>query len=280
MNAAFERLLATGALVGIALAVATGPFLTALLPLPRRVAFWTALVAWNALKWWAWMRLVVPRVPWLRGLTGVGLGALLLNLPLPYEVGFAYQAVGIAGQPPFLPVFATALLISAAIAGLVAAATPPPRTAPPLPTPPLPAPAAAGPPPRATPPPGAPSPPAPTTSDAQPPEGEPRGIARRIAPQTVEALTAEDHYVRIHLVGGASRLELSRLSDAIEDFAGLDGERVHRGAWVAARAVAGAERRGRRWWLVTRSGLKLPVSERHLPRVRARGWLKAPGAPP
>jgi DNA-binding LytR/AlgR family response regulator len=73
--------------------------------------------------------------------------------------------------------------------------------------------------------------------------------------------------------GGDKPLLLYRFGDAIADLDGLDGLQVHRGAWIAARAVAGAEREGRRWWLRLPDGTRLPVSERHLPAVRARGWL-------
>jgi DNA-binding LytR/AlgR family response regulator len=88
------------------------------------------------------------------------------------------------------------------------------------------------------------------------------------------AVTAEDHYLRLHLSGGEKPMLLYRFGDALADLAGEDGEQVHRGAWIAARGVAGADRQGRRWWLRLPDGTRLPVSDRHLPAVRARGWLK------
>ena len=73
--------------------------------------------------------------------------------------------------------------------------------------------------------------------------------------------------------GGDKPLLLYRFGDALADLEGLDGLQVHRGTWVAARAVRSAEREGRRWWLTLPGGTRLPVSDRHLPAVRARGWL-------
>jgi DNA-binding LytR/AlgR family response regulator len=87
------------------------------------------------------------------------------------------------------------------------------------------------------------------------------------------AVTSEDHYLRLHMEGGDKPLLLYRFGDALADLSTLDGLQVHRGAWIAARAVSAAAREGRRWWLRLPDGTRLPVSERHMPAVRARGWL-------
>ncbi|MBS0333283.1 MAG: LytTR family transcriptional regulator DNA-binding domain-containing protein, partial [Proteobacteria bacterium] len=67
-------------------------------------------------------------------------------------------------------------------------------------------------------------------------------------------LQTEDNYVRVHRARGSS-LELMPLHEAIARFGGGDGLRVHRGWWVAASAVAGAERDARNWRLRLSNGL-------------------------
>ncbi len=85
-------------------------------------------------------------------------------------------------------------------------------------------------------------------------------------------LASEDHYLRVHTAAG-SALILYRLADAIEELAGMDGIQVHRSFWVAADAVAGVERSGRRVSLRLTNGLLVPVSRTFLAKVRAAGWL-------
>lgn len=85
-------------------------------------------------------------------------------------------------------------------------------------------------------------------------------------------VAAEDHYLRVHTPGG-SALILYRMADALADLAGADGLQVHRSFWVAAEAVAGVERSGRRVSLRLTNGLVVPVSRSFLARVRAAGWL-------
>lgn len=101
-----------------------------------------------------------------------------------------------------------------------------------------------------------------------------RGLALKADLSRLLAVTAEDHYLRLHMDDGRKPMVLYRFGDALADLADQDGVQVHRGAWIAARGVAGAERDGRRWWLRLPDGTRLPVSERHLPAVRERGWLK------
>lgn len=116
----------------------------------------------------------------------------------------------------------------------------------------------------------------PRTEDApaRPAPATPNFLARvprplRGAPLCV---AAEDHYLRVHTPGG-SALILYRMADALADLAGADGLQVHRSFWVAAEAVAGVERSGRRVSLRLTNGLVVPVSRSFLARVRAAGWL-------
>ncbi len=88
----------------------------------------------------------------------------------------------------------------------------------------------------------------------------------------VLCLQMEDHYVRIHRPAG-STLELLPLHEAISRFGGADGLQVHRSWWVAAQAVAGAERDARNWRLRLTNGLTVPVARNRVTEVRTRGWI-------
>ena len=95
----------------------------------------------------------------------------------------------------------------------------------------------------------------------------PRGIAGDLL-----CLRTEDHYLRIHTTAGHD-LILFRLKDAISELAGADGMQVHRSYWVARDAVETVEKKGRKTTLILKNGLRVPVSEGHLPTVRVAGWL-------
>jgi hypothetical protein len=226
------------------LCVVAGPFGTGVLPLPTRTLVWAVLISLNAFKWWAWYRWVGPRMPdgpWADfGLAAAG--AVVLNATLPLEIAWVYRAVGIGFAPGWLSLWLVAVVISVAISAVVTAVTW--------------------------------HRPSPLAERAPPnPLVSPRGLALKADLSRLLAVTAEDHYLRLHMEGGEKPLLLYRFGDAIADLEELDGLQVHRGAWVAARAVSKAEREGRRWWLTLPDGSRLPVSDRHLPAVRARGWL-------
>lgn len=250
----FLRILGLGTLAAILIAIAAGPFFTGLLPVPARTLFWASLIGLNAFKWLAWYSWLGPRLPErMQPLLPLA-GALLLNATLPWEVEFAYRAIGVAASVDPLAIYLVAVLISGLIAAIVWAASA--RTVP----------EAGGPEARQEEAGGA--------LAGQPSTREvSRGLGARAPLERIAVATAEDHYVRLLLEGGGSRLELYRFQDAVADLSILDGLQVHRSAWVADRVVTGARREGRRWWLTTTLGVRLPVSDRHLPAVRARGWL-------
>lgn len=93
-----------------------------------------------------------------------------------------------------------------------------------------------------------------------------RGTA--IALDEIAALVAEDHYVRIHLTTGGSRLIRRRFRDAIVDLGETDGQQVHRGAWIAESCRSAAQRQGERWFIAVSPELSLPVSRSHAARLR------------
>ena len=96
--------------------------------------------------------------------------------------------------------------------------------------------------------------------------------ASGLAVGPVICLQTEDNYVRVHRAEG-STLELMPLHEAISRFGRADGLQAHRGWWVAASAVEGAERDGRNWRLRLANGLRAPVARNRVADVRARGWL-------
>lgn len=88
------------------------------------------------------------------------------------------------------------------------------------------------------------------------------------------ALSAEDHYVRLHF---PDRSELVRMkfSDALAAVAARDGLRVHRSHWVARDAVSGIEQSGRQCMLQLSNGLSVPVSRSYRIALEEAGLTKS-----
>jgi hypothetical protein len=84
-------------------------------------------------------------------------------------------------------------------------------------------------------------------------------------------LEMQDHYLAVHTTEG-SELILCRMEDAARELGAL-GRRVHRSWWVAADAVAGAERDGQRLMLRLCDGRRVPVGRTYRDGLRAEGWL-------
>jgi hypothetical protein len=100
-------------------------------------------------------------------------------------------------------------------------------------------------------------------------------LMKRIKPEArgeLLALEMEDHYLRVHTARG-NDLILHRLSDALDEVAGVDGLQVHRSYWVARAAVREVERDGRRLQLVLTNGLKVPVSRNNVAMLKSAGWV-------
>ena len=70
------------------------------------------------------------------------------------------------------------------------------------------------------------------------------------------------------LTPAGSDLIYMRLSDAIDELEGLEGQRAHRSWWVAKSAVAAIVSRGRKTELRLTSGLLIPVSRNAAQAVR------------
>lgn len=228
--------------IAIAACALAGPFGTIGSPWIDRTIFWATTIALNMAKWQLWFSLVARQVPVLkrRFEVAAALGALLLNLTLPIELNLVFGLLDSPVRVPWLPVYLTAVMLSGLIGLIIALLRP-------------------------------------AAKAAIIPAG---GLAARAGLTdlaAIMAVEAEDHYCRLHLADGRRPLILYRFRDALAELAGVDGAQVHRGAWVAASAIAGADREGRKWRLRLSDGTAIPVSDGFAPAARARGWLRVAG---
>lgn len=86
------------------------------------------------------------------------------------------------------------------------------------------------------------------------------------------ALSAEDHYVRVHTSKG-EELVLMRLSDAMTETGHFQGLQTHRSWWVAKAAVEKITPKGRTAEITLKSNITAPVSRNSLKTLRDAGWL-------
>jgi hypothetical protein len=226
---------------GAALMIVTGGFRTGAMPLGQRTLFWLLLMGWSTFKWQAWFYFTVRKPSdWTWSSAA---SALVLSVPIPLEIRLIARALGVGGSAPdVFDTWGRSLAIGASIflgSMLVVWGIGRRRAAP----------------------------------AADEPVADGLLAKARTEPGKLAAILAEDHYCRVRRRDGSGALIHYRFGDALGEVAGIDGLQVHRGAWVAAQAVAGAAREGRRWMLLLDDGSKLAVSATHLPAVRARGWL-------
>ncbi|MBP2160111.1 MULTISPECIES: LytTR family DNA-binding domain-containing protein [Asticcacaulis] len=88
----------------------------------------------------------------------------------------------------------------------------------------------------------------------------------------IHALSAEDHYLRVHTSVGQTLL-LMRLYDAIRELDGIEGSQVHRSWWVARDAVSDVMRSDGRVTLALKGDVEAPVSRSYAKVLRAEGWF-------
>lgn len=86
------------------------------------------------------------------------------------------------------------------------------------------------------------------------------------------ALSAEDHYVRVHTSKGDDII-LMRLSDAVLETGDVEGLQVHRSWWVAQAAINDIKSKGRNAEITLKNTRRAPVSRNALKLVRNMGWL-------
>ena len=87
----------------------------------------------------------------------------------------------------------------------------------------------------------------------------------------IYALSAEDHYVRIHTSAGDD-LVLMRLSDAVKETHPLQGLIPHRSWWVAEAGVHECRNSNSKLTITLKNDVCVPVSRANNKRVRAAGW--------
>ncbi|CAN5509250.1 hypothetical protein BH10PSE14_BH10PSE14_43430 [soil metagenome] len=231
------------AVAATALLVVVGAFGTGALPMMTRTGFWAVLMGWSMVKWQAWLFLTVrqPR-DWTRAVLA---GAVLLNLPLPFEISVVLRLFGVTASQRKVPhAWIAAMAISAVVFVMLYLARLLVLR--------------------------------PALAIAAAPAIIPGGVLAKAgvaSPAVLNAIRAEDHYCRLLLADGRTPLIHHRFGDALGEVARFDGCQVHRGVWAANAAVVAAERDGRAWRLVLVDGTRLAVSARFVPGLRANGWL-------
>ncbi len=91
--------------------------------------------------------------------------------------------------------------------------------------------------------------------------------------QSIIALQAEDHYLRVHLENGQSTLILLRLSDAISELPSDKGAQTHRSWWVAKNSVRAVVKADGRATLTLENKIEAPVSRSFYKALNEGGWL-------
>lgn len=239
------RNLGIAAAAGTFLAL-TGAMETGELPLVTRLLYWVPLIIAGAVAARGLSVLVslVPRAATSRWLFGALL-SLAIALPATFVVwaytNFLFHAgMSVAALPEL---FASVLVISAAMTALMIAVNWPGRIT-------------HG---------------APASASARPIRFMER-LPPKLMGAEVYAVSAEDHYLRLHTSKG-NDLILMRLSDAISELEGIDGAQTHRSWWVARNAVEGARREGDRVVLLIKGGVEAPVSRPNIRPLRDAGWI-------
>lgn len=96
-------------------------------------------------------------------------------------------------------------------------------------------------------------------------------LPQKLKGAEIWALSAEDHYVRVHTAAGAD-LILMRLADAIELMDGVEGLRVHRSWWIAHAGFARFRRRTEGGIIILKDGTEAPVSRRNVTAFESAQW--------
>lgn len=110
------------------------------------------------------------------------------------------------------------------------------------------------------------------------PQSPPAGVKlrERLPPPyrgaEIYAVSAEDHYLRVHTSAGGALL-LLRFADALAELDGIEGAQVHRSWWVARAAILGARRDGRKMTLTLKGDINAPVSRPNVKALQDSGWL-------
>jgi DNA-binding LytR/AlgR family response regulator len=104
------------------------------------------------------------------------------------------------------------------------------------------------------------------------PAAFPSALLSRLPPgigSDIIALETEDHYLRVHALGG-SALILMRMADAVALLDPRLGAQVHRRWWVAQAAVAGVRTEGQKLFLCLTDQTLVPVGRTFSATAKAR----------
>ena len=221
-------------------------------PTATRYAFWLGLTAAGVVAAVA-ADAVLPRTRLHAGLIRIGAVALVSALPMTFVVAWTMSLVqpGRFFTPQQLPALFAAV---AAVQLLIVYATA--TTAPTVGD--------------ADAPGGAPALPGPEAEAI--PAAFPSALLSRLPPaigSDIIALETEDHYLRVHAVGG-SALILMRMADAVAMLDPQLGAQVHRRWWVAQAAVAGVRSEGQKLSLRLIDDTRVPVGRTFSAAARAR----------
>lgn len=107
---------------------------------------------------------------------------------------------------------------------------------------------------------------------APPPEALARHLPARLRIAPLIALSAEDHYVRVH-TGAGSDLVLMRFSDALALVGDRAGFRLHRSWWAAEPAIEAVRFSRGSGTAQLSGGLTAPVSRTFYPALKEAGWF-------
>jgi LytTr DNA-binding domain len=241
--AAWLRNMAIAAAAGVFLALSSA-METGALPLYLRLAYWLPLMLGGALVGHG-VAALIRRAPGISANRWV-FGAVLtvgIAIPITFIVsGYTSFVFGTRLTPSTLPgVFFSVLVISTAMTAIMIAVNWPGRV---------------------------------THASASAPA--PVRFLERLPPKlrggALYAISAEDHYLRLHTSKGAD-LILMRLADAIVELDGVEGAQTHRSWWVARDAVQSARRDGDRIVLLLKGGAEAPVSRPNVRSLRDAGWF-------
>lgn len=113
----------------------------------------------------------------------------------------------------------------------------------------------------------------------------PQGIGGRslqIGDQTwpltdISAISSNQHYLQIDFLDAEPLSIRARISDVLNDLPPEAGVQPHRSWWVAAHAHPSLISEGRKRWLVTPYGHKIPVARGRIDEVEK--WLNTHGVP-
>ena len=88
----------------------------------------------------------------------------------------------------------------------------------------------------------------------------------------IYALSAEDHYVRVHTSKG-DELILMRLSDAVKETTPLSGLQTHRSWWIAEAGVREITKNEGKLGIYLRNDVMAPVSRSKAKNIRDANWV-------